>query len=256
MSSGTQHVAININPGEHVLWHVFGVTLNGDTIIGTLIAGAIVIGLGLMVRRKSSLENPTKLQVGYEMIVENVEAQVEESIGVKVAPYVVPLALTLFLFILVANLIALVPTGHHPEYVPPPASDVNLTYALAVTVIVWMHVAGIRSKGFRGYYHHLFQPYWFMFPINVVEELAKPITLALRLFGNIFSGVIMVALIAAFPAYLLWAPQIVWKLFDAGIGIIQAFIFALLTVLYFASVRPDPDHEHDHEEATAERVAH
>jgi F-type H+-transporting ATPase subunit a len=254
MSSSTQHVAININPGEHVQWHVFGVALNGDTIIGTLIAGAIVIGLGLLIRRHASVENPTKLQLTYEAVVENVEAQVEESNGVKTAPFVVPLALTLFMFILVANLIALVPTGHHPEYVPPPASDVNLTYALAVVVIVWMHAAGIRRKGFRGYYHHLFQPYWFMFPINVVEELAKPITLALRLFGNIFSGVIMVALIAAFPAYLLWAPQIVWKLFDAGIGIIQAFIFALLTVLYFASVRPDP--EHDPEEATAEQVAH
>jgi F-type H+-transporting ATPase subunit a len=149
--------------------------------------------------------------------------------------------MTLFLFILIANWIALVPTGHHPEYVPPPTSDVNLTYALAVTVILWMHFAGVRKKGFRNYYHHLFQPYWFMFPINIVEELAKPITLALRLFGNIFSGVIMVALIAAFPAFLLWAPEILWKVFDAFIGLIQAFIFALLTVLYFASVRPDPE---------------
>ena len=256
MSSSTQHVAININPGEHVEWHLFGTTLNGDTILGTLIAGALVILIGLLIRRKSSVENPTKLQLTYEAVVENVEAQVEESIGVKIAPFVVPLAMTLFLFILFANWIALVPTGHHPEYVPPPTSDVNLTYALAITVIIWMHVAGIRKKGFRNYYHHLFQPYWFMFPINIVEELAKPITLALRLFGNIFSGVIMVALIAAFPAFLLWAPDIIWKLFDAFIGLIQAFIFALLTVLYFASVRPDPEHEHDSQPEAAERAAH
>ena len=66
----------------------------------------------------------------------------------------------------------------------------------------------------------------------------KPITLALRLFGNIFSGVIMVSLIALFPAYILWAPDIIWKLFDVFIGLIQAFIFALLTVLYFGSVAP------------------
>lgn len=236
--SSARPVAIDINPGEHVEWHLFGVTLNGDTIMGTLIAGAIIIGLGLLVRRSASTREPGKLQLSYEAVVEGVEAQVEESIGVKTAPFVIPLAMTLFLFILVANWIALVPTGHHPEYVPPPASDVNLTYALALTVVLWMHIVGIRKKGFRGYYHHLFQPYWFMFPINLVEELAKPITLALRLFGNIFSGVIMVSLIAAFPAFLLWLPDIIWKIFDAFIGLIQAFIFALLTVLYFASVRP------------------
>jgi F-type H+-transporting ATPase subunit a len=233
-----QNLAIDIKPGEHIEWHLFGVTLNGDTIVGTLIAGAVVIGLGLLIRRSASARQPGKLQLLYETVTEGVEAQVEESIGVKTAPFVVPLAMTLFLFILVANWIAIVPTGHHPEYVPPPASDVNLTYALALTVVLWMHIVGIRKKGFRGYYHHLFQPYWFMFPINLVEELAKPITLALRLFGNIFSGVIMVSLIAAFPAFLLWLPDILWKLFDAAIGLIQAFIFALLTVLYFASVRP------------------
>ena len=72
----------------------------------------------------------------------------------------------------------------------------------------------------------------------------KPITLALRLFGNIFSGVIMVSLIALFPAYILWAPDIIWKLFDMFIGLIQAFIFALLTVLYFGSVAPAEEGAH------------
>jgi F-type H+-transporting ATPase subunit a len=150
----------------------------------------------------------------------------------------VPLATALFLFILFANWLAIVPTGHHPEYAPPPASDANLPYALALLVIGTMHVTGIRKKGFRGYYHHLVTPHWVMFPINLIEELVRPVTLALRLFGNIFSGVIMVSLIALFPAYLLWAPDIIWKLFDMFIGLIQAFIFALLTILYFSSVRP------------------
>jgi F-type H+-transporting ATPase subunit a len=84
-----------------------------------------------------------------------------------------------------------------------------------------------------------------MFPINLIEELVRPVTLALRLFGNIFSGVIMVSLIALFPAFLLWLPNLIWKLFDMFIGLIQAFIFALLTILYFASVRsPLPEDEH------------
>ena len=102
----------------------------------------------------------------------------------------------------------------------------------------------MRKKGFRAYYHHPTQPHWVLFPINLVEEIARPITLSLRLFGNIFSGVIMLSLIALFPAYILWAPNVIWKLFDLFIGLIQAFIFALLTILYFGSVAPSEDEAH------------
>jgi F-type H+-transporting ATPase subunit a len=80
-------------------------------------------------------------------------------------------------------------------------------------------------------------------PINVVEELAKPISLSLRLFGNIFAGGILVALIALFPPYVLWAPNAIWKAFDLFVGAIQAFIFALLTILYFSqSMELEEDH--------------
>jgi F-type H+-transporting ATPase subunit a len=234
----TQPVALDIEVGGHIEWHVFGLIWNVDTILGTLIAGAIVIGLGLYVRAHLSTTKPTGPQLFLETVTTQIEEQVESTMGVRTAPFVVPMAMALFLFILIANWLAIVPTGHHPEYVPPPASDVNLAYALALLVIVTMHVTGIRKKGFRGYYHHLFTPHWVMFPINLIEELVRPVTLALRLFGNIFSGVIMVSLIALFPAYILWAPDIIWKLFDMFIGLIQAFIFALLTILYFSSVRP------------------
>jgi F-type H+-transporting ATPase subunit a len=239
-----QPEAINVEVGDHIEWHLFGLVFNVDTVLGTLVAGLIVVGLGVLMARGASARKPSRLQLFFEAVVKQVEAQVEESLGLKTAPFVIPLATTLFLFILTANLLALIPTGHHPEYMPPPASDVNLTYALAILVIVWMHVAGIRKKGLRGYYHHLLQPYWFMLPINIVEEIAKPLTLALRLFGNIFSGVIMVSLIALFPFYILWAPEVLWKSFDALIGLIQAFIFGLLTVLYFASVRPEEEGAH------------
>jgi F-type H+-transporting ATPase subunit a len=236
--------AIDITPGEHIEWHVFGVTLNGDTITATVIAGAIILLLGFLVRRKVSARNPTKLQLAFETITEQVEKQVEDSMGVKTAPFVVPFAMSLFLFILVANWLAIIPTGHHPEYAPPPASDVNLTYALALLVIGTMHVVGIRKRGVRGYYGHLFRKPYALIPLNLLEEAIKPVTLALRLFGNIFAGTIMVALIAAMPAFVLWLPDILWKLFDAFIGLIQAFIFGLLTVLYLSSVKPVEEGAH------------
>jgi len=244
---------INIEVGKHPEWHLFGVTLNGDTITSTLVAGAIVLGLGFWVRRKISTRQPSKTQIFFETVTDQVETQVEETMGVKTAPFVVPLAMTLFLFILFANWLSLLPVLHagegKGEYLPPPAADVNLTYALALLVIVLMHVTGVRNKGFRGYYHHLVTPSWAMLPINIIEEIVRPVTLALRLFGNIFSGTIMVALIGLFPAAILWAPDVLWKLFDMFIGAIQAFIFALLTVLYFGMMSSHDDAHEESEEA-------
>ena len=240
-------MAIDVKVGNHIEWHVFGVTLHGDTIISTVVAGLILIGLGLWMRRRLSVNQPGRLQLFFETVTGQVEQQVEDTMGIKTAPFVVPLAMTLFLFILFANWLSILPVIHSPgdnEVLPPPAADVNLTYALALFVIVLMHVTGIRNKGFRGYYHHLFTPSWVMFPINLIEEIVRPVTLALRLFGNIFSGTIMVALIGLFPAYILWAPDLIWKLFDMFIGLIQAFIFGLLTILYFASARPAEEGAH------------
>jgi len=238
------HLAIDVKVGEHHEWHVFGVTLNADTIAATLIAGAIIVLLGLLLRRSISAREPGRLQLFFEAIVQQVERQVEDTMGIRTAPFVVPLAMGLFLFILIANWLALIPSPGDPEYLIPPASDVNLTYALALFVIVLMHVSGVRKKGLRGYYGHLFRKPRLLIPINIIEELAKPLTLALRLFGNIFSGVIMVSLIALFPAYILWAPNVLWKLFDAFIGLIQAFIFALLTIIYFVSLSPEEEGAH------------
>ena len=109
-------------------------------------------------------------------------------------------------------------------------------------VSVWAY--GIRTKGCEGLLQHFLEPFPVLLPLNILEELVKPITLALRLFGNIFAGGIMLALIGLIPIWALWLPNILWKIFDMFIGGIQAFIFALLTVLYFAMAGAGHD-EHD-----------
>jgi len=237
-------LAADVPVGDHIVWKIGGLSFNVDTILGTLIACAILIVFGLWVRAKASSGVPKGPQLLFETVTSNVERQVEATLGIRTAPFVVPVSIVLFFFILTVNWLSIIPTGHHPEYLPPPASDVNLTYPLAFLVIIWMHVTGVRKKGFRGYYRHLAQPYAWLFPFNLIEEIARPFTLALRLFGNVFSGVIMVSLIALFPAYILWAPNSIWKLFELFIGLIQAFIFALLTIIYFGSVAPDEEAAH------------
>ena len=149
----------------------------------------------------------------------------------------IPLAVTLFFLVLAANWIELLPgLFHNTDYLPSPAADVNLTYALGATVFVVTNVASIRARGLGGYVRaFVAKPRW-LAPIRVLEELMKPVTLSLRLFGNIFSGSIMIALLLAIPIYFFPATiifSVAWKLFDMAIGVIQAFIFALLTILYY-----------------------
>jgi len=135
--------------------------------------------------------------------------------------------------------------------VPAPTADVNLTYALSLLVIVSVHVYSIRQRGGGGYLKHYAQPFPVMLPLNLIEELAKPVSLALRLFGNIFAGGIMISLIGLLPIYLFWAPNMAWKLFDMFIGILQAVIFTVLTIVYFGTAGETHEDEH-HEQNSPE----
>jgi F-type H+-transporting ATPase subunit a len=217
--------------GHHVTVTIGGLGFNLDTIWSSALAAAIVLGLGLWLRAQISSGVPGRLQLVWETVVGQVRGQVEQQMG-PTAPFVVPLAIALFMYILTANWLGLIPTM---EKVPPPAADVNFTFALALVVIVWMHITSVRRKGIKGYFKHYTQPIAFLTPFNILEELAKPVSLALRLFGNIFSGTIMILLIGLFPVYILPVPNALWKLFEMFIGVIQALIFAILTIIYFSS---------------------
>jgi F-type H+-transporting ATPase subunit a len=253
MSAAQVFVAsTDITIGEHSTFSFLGMTFNGDTIYSTVIAGAIVIILGLLVARGASSRNPTKLQLIWESLVGWVTEQVEANLG-RVNPFVIPLAISLFAFILIANWLELIPSGEDPKLLPAPTADVNLTYAMGLLVIASVQVYSFRRRGVKGYFHHYLEPYPVLLPLTVIEELVKPFTLALRLFGNIFSGGIMIAIIGLIPVWGLWAPNILWKLFDMAIGVIQAFIFALLTILYFgmAGTTHDEHEEEGHEDDRA-----
>ncbi len=218
--------------GTHITAKVAGMTVDIDVIAATLISGAILLGFGFYARTKATSGVPGKVQLVFETIVTAVEDLVDSAIGPAGKP-IVPLAVTLFMFILIANWLEVIPTGYPRELLGAPTGDVNLPYAMAIFVIVLVHVASVRARGVKGYFGHYVKPFKVLLPINVVEEITKPITLSLRLFGNIFAGGLMVALIGLLPVYVVPAGDVVWKLFDMFIGLIQAFIFALLTVVYF-----------------------
>jgi F-type H+-transporting ATPase subunit a len=217
-----------IQPGEH--WDPFEIGLNLDTVIYTVVAGAVVLAIGFYVRAKITSGVPGKFQLALETITDLVRRQVESSIGIRVAPFAVPLAITLFLFILVANWLSLLSFHEVPS---PPTADVNLPYALTALSLIWVHVFGIRRNGLH-YFEHYTQPFAIMLPLEVVSQISRFLSLPLRLFGNMFAGTIMLQLIVnLLPAYVSWVANGAWKMFDLFVGGMQAFIFALLVIVYF-----------------------
>jgi F-type H+-transporting ATPase subunit a len=225
-----------VTVGEHWTGTIFGMTVNLDTILATVIAGALIVGLGLYVARGASVGKPTRVQLAFEVTKEAIEDQVEQSMGIRTAPWVVPFAFTLALLILFCNLLAILPTE---AILPPPTADTNLTFALSIVVMACVWFTAIkRNPG------HFFGE--FKNPLAIIEELVKPLSLALRLFGNVLSGVIMIQVILLLPIYVFWAPFTIWKLFDIFIGVLQAVIFTVLTIVYFSQAIVSDDKAEAH----------
>ncbi|MGC9961882.1 MAG: F0F1 ATP synthase subunit A [Acidimicrobiales bacterium] len=237
-------LAIDVNVGTHPTFKIAGLSVNLDDLVSVCVAGLVIVVLGLLLRRKITAGVPGKFQLAFETIVGAVEDQVRSSMG-DAGMFIVPLAVAIFLFILLSNWIELIPTTWpgHDQLLPAPTGDINETLALAILVIVLVHVTWIQKNGIKRYIGHYFKPYPALFPLVVIEEITKPVSLGLRLFGNILAGGIMLELIAGLPIspkdlYGLPIPilDIVWKLFDViFIGFVQAFIFSLLTLLYFSA---------------------
>jgi F-type H+-transporting ATPase subunit a len=233
MSKGFVLASGNITIGDHHgVVRVFGLTIYLDVVWTTLIAAAIVFGLGLLMRRKVTSGVPGKLQLFWEVLVEQFSDLAGSAIGPEGLPFV-GLGITIFFFILVCNWLAFIPSGD-PGFLAAPTGDVNLPLALALIVIFLVHYTSVKKLGRRSYFRHYVGDYKALTPINVIEEITKPITLTFRLFGNIFSGALMITVIVTLiPPYLSWIGLAIWKPFDElFIGAIQAYIFGLLTIIY------------------------
>jgi F-type H+-transporting ATPase subunit a len=222
-----------INVGNHPKAGPFNI----DTIGTTALAAIVVIGMGLWVASRASATNPGRLQIAWEAITGYIGDLVEQNIGPQYRQ-VVPLGVSIFVVVLVADWVEILPgLFHNTDYAPAPTGDINLCLALAAVVFVVTNVAAFRARGAGGYVTRFFAKPRFMAPIRMIEEIANPVSLALRLFGNLFAGGIMIQLLIAFPEPFGAAPSliftVVWKLFDMFIGVVQAFIFALLTILYY-----------------------
>jgi F-type H+-transporting ATPase subunit a len=160
------------------------------------------------------------------VLVSGINSQIREvSCGQDPRPYL-PFVGTLFIFIAVSNLLSVV-----PGFIPP-TSSLSTTTALAFSVFVAVPVFGISRHGLARYLKQYLQPTFFMLPFNIIGELSRTLALAVRLFGNILSGTIIVGIIVSILPFLF---PVVLQLFGLLTGMIQAYIFAILAMVYIAS---------------------
>ena len=240
---------------------------NYDTIISSTLAAVITLAIAFWVRSKLRDGRRSAVQAIFELGYDQVRGLIKDIVA-EDAMFIIPLAMTLFLYILIANYIEIFPLAIFP-IVHGPNADWNQTLAMAVLVFAVIQWYGIKVLGFRGYLLRFTRPFELplparilFIPLNILEDVTKPLTLSLRLFGNIFAGAVMIALIAGFAGVAL--PLVgnfgggfigavllfVWKTFDVLIiGLLQAFIFMLLTIIYFGSAREGLEHIHHQEES-------
>ncbi|MBP0000467.1 MAG: F0F1 ATP synthase subunit A [Cyanobacteria bacterium SID2] len=190
-----------------------------------LVMAILVVGSWLVTRQLTSEPQISKWQNILEVIVKTINEQIKDAVDRDPEPFL-PFIGTLFLFIAVSNILTLFPVYQSP------AGSLSTTIALSLCTFVAVPLFGIRDSGLIGYLKHYFEPSPWMFPFQVIGEISRIISLAVRLFGNVMSGSFLVAILLlilplVFPA--------IMQLFGILIGVIQAYVFAILSLVYIAS---------------------
>ncbi len=215
---------MHLHTGTHVVAELFGMQVNLDTIYTTWLAALIVILVTLAATRGRAMV-PSGVQNAVEMLVEGLCNQFQDNIGHKYRQ-VATWLLTLFLFIFTSNQLGLLPTNH---LTASPTNDVNTTLGLAIASSLAIHFYFIKNQGVGHWLGHFFKPFSIFVIMNLVEEVARPITLAMRLFGNILAGEILLEVLYALaPGFV----PMIWIAFSLFVGAVQAYIFTTLVSIY------------------------
>ena len=280
----TQHA---VTPAEYIAHHLGFNTqtvaegsgfwrINMDTLFTSLFLGLLVIGLIWLVARKAHAGVPGKAQAFVELVFEFVDEQAKAMFHGDRHAFIAPAALTVFLWVLAMNMMSFLPVdfvamvveffgGHEAHWRPVPTSDINTTFALALSVWLLMIFFSIKAKGFGGLIHEVFYapfggPKFFKpksalgfigliaspllllanFMFNMIEYISKPLSHSLRLFGNLYAGEVIflllgmlagTSILGAVGAALLGAA---WSVFHLLVVPLQAFIFMMMTIVYLS----------------------
>ena len=215
---------MNLTP-DQILIHFGPITLNATLVFTWFVMGLLVLGSWWITRKLSSSTQISPGQNLLEVLVLGLNDQIRDVSGQSPAPYL-PFVGTLFIFIATSNLLSIL-----PEYQPPTGS-LSTTTALAICVFVAVPLFGIRQHGWRAYLQQYLEPTPIMLPFNLIGDISRIISLAVRLFGNVMSGTMIVAILLSIAP--LFFP-VVMQIFGLLTGLIQAYIFAVLAMVFIAA---------------------
>jgi F-type H+-transporting ATPase subunit a len=216
---------VELSPDATIYWQWGPIVLNATLVYTWIVMGLLVAGSWLATRRLSTEPRMSRWQNVLETIVSYIRDQIRDIAQGDPRPYV-PFIGTLFLFISLSNLLGVVP------FFEPPTSSLSTTAALALCVFIAVPVYGIGQEGLVAYLKHYIEPTPLMVPFHIISEISRTLALAVRLFGNVMSGGLIVAiLLSIVPLFL----PVILNILELLIGQIQAYIFAVLAMVYIAS---------------------
>ena len=194
-----------------------------DTVLVTWLVMAVISMVCYAVTRRLELY-PSRMQQMLEALYKAMEDTVKGVVPVDPAA-VIPVLGTLWILIGVSNLVGLIPR------IPTPTADINATFAFAVVAYSTSHAFGIKTKGLKGYLMHYKEPTWLLLPFHLMAEVTRTVALAVRLFGNMLSGEMIALILVGVAGLLVPVP---FDLLHIIIGLIQAYIFGMLTLVFIA----------------------
>ena len=216
---------MDISPDQWIFYEWNGLRLNATIVFTWAVMAVLTLGSWAITSQLSEGETVSRRQVILEVIVTTIRDQIAE-VGTDHPGRYLPFIGTLFLFIATANLFSV-----FPGYVPPTGS-LSTTAALAICVLIAVPVFSIATRGLAGYLRVYIRPNVLMLPFNIITELSRTLALAIRLYGNVMSGTVIVGImISVAPFFFPLMMQVLGLL----TGLIQAYIFAILAMVYIAS---------------------
>jgi len=231
------------------VWHFlnYEFTINYVTVFVSWVVMGLLVLFGATVTRNLQ-EIPGRYQNCGEFFIEAFDKLTNETLCKEFARKYFPLILTLFMFVLLCNWIGMIPAHLFVQGYKEPTADVNTPLALGTIVFFVVHYSGIKVKGLKKYIWDYFEPVievkgikipnLFMFPLNIVGEIAKVVSLAFRLFGNIMGGgvifIVVFDLIKGWPVINMAIPIGLYGFFGFFVGTVQAFVFSMLALTYIA----------------------
>lgn len=216
---------MQLTPDQTIFWQWGMFSLNATLIFTWLVMGVLVAGSWLVTRHLSASTQISRGQNLLEVIVLGIRDQIQEIIDQPADPYL-PFIGTLFIFIALSNLLSVIP-GYQP-----PTGSLSTTTALALCVFFAVPLYGVQKKGVRGYLQQYLQPNPIMLPFNIIGDFSRIVALAVRLFGNVMSGTMIVGILLSVAPLLF---PVMMQVLGLLTGMIQAYIFAILAMVFIAA---------------------